>query len=89
MSSTVVTIAGIAAQAFLSNGVSQSRLSTRFLQTHVPQKSRSSVVELMVTASLNLTSFTCVLEFVLDPNLHVCDAVQHGKGQQSEQSTWL
>ena len=29
----------------------------------------------MVTASLNLTSFTCVLEFVVDPNLHLCDAL--------------
>ena len=29
----------------------------------------------MVTASLNLTLFTCVLEFVVDPNLHLCDAL--------------
>ena len=41
----------------------------------VSWKSRSSVVELVVTASLNLMSFTCVLEFVLDPSLHLCDAV--------------
>jgi len=29
----------------------------------------------MVIASLNLTSFTCVLEFVLNPNLHLWDTV--------------
>jgi len=75
MSSTAVTVAGIAAHVFLSNDVPQSRLSTCFLQTHIPQKSRSSVVELMVTSSLNLTSFTCVLKFILDPNLHLCNTV--------------
>jgi hypothetical protein len=75
MSSTAVTVAGIAAHVILSNDVVQSCLSMRFLQTHIPRKSRSSVVELVVTASLNLTSFTCVLEFVLDPNLHLCDTV--------------
>jgi hypothetical protein len=75
MSSTAITVAGVPAQVFLSNDVPQSRLSMRFLQTHIPRKSRSSVVELMVTASLNLTSFTCVLEFVVEPDLHLCDAV--------------
>jgi hypothetical protein len=74
MSSTAITVAGVPAQVFLSNDVPQSRLSMRFLQTHIPRKSRSSVVELMITASLNLTSFTCILEFVLDPSLHL-DAV--------------
>jgi len=75
MSSTALTVAGIAAHVFVSNDVAQSRLSTCFFQTHISQQSRSSVVELVVTASLNLTSFTCVLEFVLDPSLHLCDAV--------------
>jgi len=75
MSSTAVTVAGIAAHAFRSNDVAQSRLSTRFVQTHIPRKSRSSIVELVVTASLILTSFTCVLEFILDPDLHLCDVV--------------
>ena len=75
MPSTVVTVAGTAAHVFLSNDVVQSRLSTRFVQTHIPRKSRFSVVEMVVSASLDLTSFTCVLEFVLDPSLHLCDAV--------------
>jgi hypothetical protein len=75
MSSTAVIVAGIAAHVILSNDVVQSRLFTHFLQTHIPQKSRSSVVELIVTASLNLMSFTCILKFVLDPNIHLCDAV--------------
>ena len=75
MPSTAVTVAGTAAHVFLSNDVVQSRLSTCFVQTHIPRKSRSSVVEMVVSASLNLTSFTCVLEFALDPSLHLCDAI--------------
>jgi len=75
MPSTAVTVAGVAAHVFLSNDVVQSRLSTHFLQTHIPRMSRSSIVDMVVSASLNLTSFTCVLEFVVDPSLHLCDAV--------------
>jgi hypothetical protein len=75
MPSTAVTVAGIAAHVFRSNDVVQSRLSTQFVRTHIPRKSRSSVVQMVVSASLNLTSFTCVLEFVLDPSLHRCDTV--------------
>ena len=75
MPSTVVTIAGTAAHVFLSNDVVQSRLSMCFIQTHIPRKSRSSVVEMVVSASLDLMSFTCVLEFVLNPSLHLCDTV--------------
>ena len=75
MSSTTVTLAGIAAHVLVSNDVAQSRLSTRFLQTHISQQSRSSFVELLVTASLNCTAFTCVLDFVVDPSLYLCDAV--------------
>ena len=75
MSSPAVTVAGIAAHVFVSNDVALSRLSTRFLQTHISRQSRSSLVQLVVTASLNLTSFTCVLDFVVDPSLHLCDAV--------------
>ena len=43
--------------------------------TEVSLWSRSSVVEMVVFASLNLTSFTCVLKFVLNPSLHLCNAV--------------
>ena len=50
MPSTVVTVAGTAAHVFLPTDVVQSCLSTRFVQTHIPWKSRSSVVELFVTA---------------------------------------
>ena len=49
MPSTAVTVAGTAAHVFLSNNVVQSRLSTRFVQTHIPRKSRSSVVEMVVS----------------------------------------
>jgi len=46
-----------------------------FIQTHIPQKTHFSVVEMVVSASLNLASFTCILEFALDPSFHVCDTV--------------
>ena len=45
------------------------------VQIHIPRKSRSSVVEMVVSTPLNLTLFTCVLEVVVDPSLHLCDTV--------------
>jgi hypothetical protein len=47
----------------------------RFVETHMARKSRFSVAEMVISASLNLTSFTCVVEFVVDPSLDFCDAV--------------
>jgi hypothetical protein len=70
-----VTIAGIIARVLLCDDVVQCRLSTRFVETHMTRKARLSVGETVISASLNLTSFTCVVEFVLDPSLNFCDAV--------------
>ena len=75
MASTVVTIAGIPLHVVMSNNVAQSRISSQFVQAHFPRKSSLLVADLAVTASLNLMSFTCVLEFLFDPSLQTCDAV--------------
>ena len=75
MSSTAVSVAGVATSAYVSGDVLLSRLSSRFLQQHFPRKSRCSQVEMTVSACLHLTSFTCVLEFVVDPALQRCDVV--------------
>jgi hypothetical protein len=75
MPSTAVTVAGFSTHVFVSNDVAQSRLSTQFFETHITRHISSSAFETTVTASLNLMSFTCVLNFVLDPCLHSCDAL--------------
>jgi len=75
MSSTAVAVAGVATPAYLSRDVFLSRLSPRFVRHNFPQKSRCSQLEMTVSACLNLTSFTCVLEFVVDPALEQCDVV--------------
>ena len=75
MSSTVVAVAGIRLHAFFSDDVAQSCISSQFVQTHFPRKSSFCVADMAITASLNLMSFTCVLELVLDPSLQTCDAI--------------
>jgi len=75
MSSTAVSVAGVTTFAYVSRDILMSRLSSRFLQYHFPRKSRFSQVEMIVSACLHLVSFTCVLEFVVDPALEQCDIV--------------
>ena len=75
MSFTAVALAGVSARVYLSADVVQSRLSARFVQAHIPRKSRCSEVEIAVSACLQLTSFTCIIKFVVDPCLNCCDAI--------------
>jgi hypothetical protein len=55
MSSTAVTIAGIATRAFCCDDVVHCQLSTCFVEMHMVCKSHFSVAEMVICASLNLT----------------------------------
>lgn len=70
-----VTVAGVPARVYLSEDVLQSHLSGHFVHAHFPQKSHCSDIEITVSTCLQLTSLTCVIQFVIDPCLSSCDAV--------------
>ena len=75
MSSTAVAVARVPTPAYLSTDVFVSRVSPLFVRHNFPHKSRCSQLEMTVSACLNLTSFTCVLEFVVDSTLEQCDVL--------------
>jgi hypothetical protein len=55
MSSTAVTIAGIATHALLCDDIVYHQLSMCFVKTHMVHKSHFSVAEMIISALLNLT----------------------------------
>jgi hypothetical protein len=71
MSSTAVTIAGIAARALLCDSIVQCRLSTPFVEKHMARKVRLSVAEIVISASLNYrspaSSSTCEPVAIIKP----------------------
>jgi hypothetical protein len=73
-----VSILGCSAAVLASRDIQQSRVSSRFVHAHAPQKSRLSSLSAPVSASARatpLTCFTCVIDFVVDPQLLHCDAI--------------
>lgn len=75
MFTNAVAVAGFPAQTLLSYNVSQSRLSSSFIQRHVPSAMSTTEVHTSVSVCLQLSSFTCVLRFAVDCALHGCDAI--------------